>query len=143
MAGEPRFYLLIKSAVSPTHEIRPGERDLPFWDLKQKLRLWLLDRQIAQEWQFARTLVRSAAQGYPSGQNGVDWETSKRTAASALEEANAYAKSLMPWRDFEATDVEDIRQMELKRALPALIEAWYRYFDPDNLPENLGGAQDE
>ena len=76
-------------------------------------------------------IKKSSAQGYPM-KGFTDGEAVKFLENQARGALISLAKTLMPWHAWDTAE-EELREETLRQGVPALMEAWYAYFEPENL----------
>lgn len=79
------------------------------------------------------SITDAAAQGYPV-KNQTEVEMVKKLQAQARKSLIQFAKLTIPWYRWDKEEKE-LREEELRGSVPALIDAWYAYFEPENLAE--------
>ena len=123
---------MLLAGVPDRFNYSPGYSKLPFWEELEWLCRYRQTINLRREWSWAKLVYKAGTHAVIPAK-GVDTDATKSLFDQALAATDAVGGSLMPWlewdRDKEPKSLSDAFQHDL----PALMVAWYRYFDPENL----------
>lgn len=126
----------------PSFTYHPGIEDEPFWRLRERLAVDHQAYLTRREWASAELFKVIAAQQIVA-KGEVNSEFTDFLSGRADRALVELGKILAPWQDWSEEAEKASREGALRASVPALIEAWYRYFEPENLQEYLDSQKQE
>lgn len=130
MEGDRELALLIRLGI-PTKIDYQDFTHTPFWRVKERLALHLLEGELYKEAKSAVLTVAASRQGYPGKSINVD--VAKSLAKAASSEMVSLGKHILPWLEVGEIGGEEAEREEMLKDIEERNEAWIARFEPENL----------